>query len=313
MVKNIYVYEGKGIKKLVESYKSDSEAFRKVHDLTFAEIEPESGEITELKAALFPRYWNRGHDYDPSNPSLIKAQLDKLGKLLYESIRTSWRAYTFEHPAEKILDKDIDTRSKLAVDKLLDQLGYIRERLKLDIEAALKGDPAAKGITDIIRSYPGFTAILIHRIAHELYKQGVPYYPRELSEHIHSRTGIDIHPGAQIGDYFFIDHGTGVVIGETTKIGKWVRIYQGVTLGALSLSKRKVAELKESKVQRHPTIKDNVIIYGGAIILGGDTVIGEDSVIGGGVWITDSIPPKSKVFLETPPHQKIKNGINDHK
>jgi len=303
-----YHYNGRGVTDLAGSYKRDGAPFITSNDLKFPEIEPESGEITELKSALFPRYWNMGHRYNPSTPASIETHLSCLGKLLFESIRTSWKAYSFEHPEEKIPEDDIEKKSKYAVDSLLTKLSDIREKLKKDVEAAIQGDPAAKGYTEVIRAYPGFNAILVHRVAHELYAQGVPYYPRELSEYTHSRTGIDIHPGARIGDYFFIDHGTGVVIGETSKIGNWVRIYQGVTLGALSLSKRKVKELKESGAQRHPTIEDNVIIYSGATILGGKTVIGKGSVIGGNVWITESIPPNTKVFLETPPHQKVRNG-----
>ena len=187
----------------------------------------------------------------------------------------------------------------------MNNLGTIRDTLKCDVDAALNGDPAAQGPTEIIRSYPGFTAILLYRVAHELYQQEVPYYPRELSEYAHSKTGIDIHPGAQIGEYFFIDHGTGVVIGETAIIGNNVRIYQGVTLGARSLPKRSIGPLRESKKKRHPTIEDNVIIYAGATIVGGPTVVGKDSIIYGSVFIAKSVPEKTQVFLLPPPHQKM--------
>lgn len=162
--------------------------------------------------------------------------------------------------------------------------------MQTDIKAIFNGDPAAKSEWEVIRTYPGFYAIAIYRIAHLLLKLKVPLLPRILSEHAHSKTGIDIHPGAEIGLYFFIDHGTGVVIGETTKIGKNVKIYQGVTLGAKSISK----DLAGTK--RHPSIEDNVIIYAGATILGGDTVIGHDSIIGGNVWLTESVPPYSRVY-----------------
>jgi serine O-acetyltransferase len=299
-----YHYCGKGIERLIESYLSDKSPFITSNDLKFPEIEPDFKVISELKSVLFPRYWNRGRDYDPAKPDFLEAQLNNVGRLLFEGTKTSWIAYSSEHE-EKLSDNDIEGSSKAAVDSLLDNIGDIRDRLKLDVEAALNGDPAAKGPTEVIRSYPGFTAIQIYRIAHELYKQGVPYYPRELSEHAHSKTGIDIHPGAEIGDFFFIDHGTGVVIGETAKIGKNVRLYQSVTLGARSLPTRSIESLRESKRKRHPTIEDNVIIYAGATIVGGPTVIGKNSIIYGSVFITKSVPENRQVFLLPPPHQKI--------
>ena len=174
--------------------------------------------------------------------------------------------------------------------QLLDSIPAIRARLRMDVEAAFSGDPAAKSREEVILAYPGVEAVLIHRIAHELWEMKVPLIPRMMSEYIHGKTGIDIHPGAKIGDYFFIDHATGVVIGETTVIGDWVKIYQGVTIGALSVKK------EEAHLKRHPTIEDNVTIYAGATILGGGTVIGRGSTIGGNVWITSSIPPGSKIY-----------------
>jgi serine O-acetyltransferase len=180
--------------------------------------------------------------------------------------------------------------------RFLESLPEIRKILATDVQAAYDGDPAAKTIDEVVISYPGLLAITIHRIAHQLWIQEIPILPRMMCEYAHSLTGIDIHPGATIGPSFFIDHGTGVVIGETTLIGKRVRIYQGVTLGALSLPKEVVEELRG--VKRHPTIEDDVTIYAGATILGGQTVIGAGSVIGGSVWITHPVPPGSKVFLE---------------
>lgn len=159
-----------------------------------------------------------------------------------------------------------------------------------DGDAILEGDPAAVDTKEVIRTYPGFYAIAVYRIAHLIGELGVPYLPRILTEYAHSRTGIDIHPGARIGRRFCIDHGTGIVIGETTEIGDDVKLYQGVTLGALSVSKAM------AKRKRHPTIEDGVVIYAEATILGGKTVIGENSVIGGNVWITESVPPNSKVY-----------------
>ncbi len=172
----------------------------------------------------------------------------------------------------------------------------LRERLSHDVEAAFAGDPAAAGYDEIVVSYPSIRALAVHRIAHELYDYGVPLLPRVMSESAHDRTGIDIHPGATIGGHFFIDHGTGIVIGETSNIGDRVRLYQGVTIGAASL--RDASTLRGKK--RHPTIEDDVTIYAGATILGGDTVIGRGSVIGGSVFLTESVPPNSRVMAEAP-------------
>jgi len=182
--------------------------------------------------------------------------------------------------------------------RFVGRLVALRQMLSLDVEAALAGDPAAKGYDEIVLAYPAIRALAIHRIAHELYDYGVPLLPRIMSEYAHDRTGIDIHPGAQIGQRFFIDHGTGIVIGETAVIGDRVRLYQGVTLGATSL--RDSAAQRGRK--RHPTIEDDVTIYAGATILGGDTVIGAGSVIGGNVWLTKSVPPGARVMAEPPRH-----------
>src|SRR5690606_4849493 len=168
----------------------------------------------------------------------------------------------------------------------------LRRTLDGDVRAAYAGDPAARSVEEIVFSYPALEAITAHRIAHELYRAGVPMIPRIISEHAHSVTGIDINPGARIGERFFIDHGTGVVIGETAVIGNDVKLYQGVTLGALSVPHRE----SDAIGKRHPTIEDEVTIYSGATILGGDTVIGRGSVVGGNVWLVRSVPPGSKVF-----------------
>jgi serine O-acetyltransferase len=178
------------------------------------------------------------------------------------------------------------------------ELPRLRAILATDVKAAYEGDPAAGSYDEIIFSYPGLLAITVSRVAHILWEGGVPLIPRIMTEYAHSTTGIDIHPGAHIGPSFFIDHGTGVVIGETTEIGERVRLYQGVTLGALSLPKDAGAQLRHKK--RHPTIEDDVIIYAGATILGGNTVIGARSHIGGNVWITESVPPDTRVFMKRP-------------
>jgi serine O-acetyltransferase len=167
-----------------------------------------------------------------------------------------------------------------------------------DVQAALEGDPAAKNYDEIIFSYPGIFAIAVYRTAHQLYELGVPLIPRMMTEYAHGFTGIDIHPGAKIGKSFFIDHGTGVVVGETTEIGHRVRLYQGVTLGALSLPRDAANRFRNRK--RHPTIEDDVIIYSNATILGKDAVIGARSIIGGNVWITEKVPPDTKVLLKRP-------------
>ena len=178
------------------------------------------------------------------------------------------------------------------------EMPQLRNMLSKDVRAAYEGDPAAKSHDEIIFSYPGLYAVTVYRIAHQLHHQGITLIPRIMTENAHSLTGIDIHPGAHIGESFFIDHGTGVVVGETAVIGNRVRLYQGVTLGALSLPRDSAKALRSQK--RHPTIEDDAIIYAGATILGGDTVIGARSVIGGNVWITDSVPPDTKVFLKRP-------------
>ncbi|CAN5156814.1 serine acetyltransferase [soil metagenome] len=162
--------------------------------------------------------------------------------------------------------------------------------LNTDIQAIFNGDPAARSEFEVVRTYPGFFAISFYRLAHSLYQHNVPLIPRILTEYAHSKTGIDIHPAAQIGNYFYIDHGTGVVIGESCIIGKNVKLYQGVTLGALSVAK------SMANTKRHPTVEDGVVIYSGATILGGDTVIGHDSIIGGNVWLTKGVLPHSRVF-----------------
>ncbi|ESU28329.1 Serine O-acetyltransferase [Flavobacterium limnosediminis JC2902] len=170
------------------------------------------------------------------------------------------------------------------------KLETIHTQLEADLEAVFNFDPAAKSVSEVLIAYPGFFAITVYRLAHELWKNKVPILPRIMTEFVHSKTGIDIHPGAKIGERFFIDHGTGIVIGETSVIGNDVKIYQGVTLGALTVSKDKAA------VKRHPTIGNNVTLYANATILGGNTIIGDNAVIGGNVWITQSIPAKSLVY-----------------
>ncbi len=189
--------------------------------------------------------------------------------------------------------------AKQIVDDFVAALPEVRRLVETDVQAAYDGDPAATSRMEVVMAYPGLYAVTIHRLAHVLYKLKVPIIPRVMSELAHSKTGIDIHPGATIGERFFIDHGTGVVIGETTVIGRNVRLYQGVTLGGLSFDKDASGALVKG-LKRHPNIEDNVVIYANATILGGDTTIGHDSEIGGNVWIKESVPPNSRVYNKPP-------------
>lgn len=186
-------------------------------------------------------------------------------------------------------------------ENLFNALPFLYDQINEDITAMYEGDPAAKSRSEVIRTYPGFYAIAAYRIAHKLHTLGVHEIPRIITEHAHSRTGIDIHPAARIGQHFCIDHGTGVVIGETAVIGNHVKIYQGVTLGALSVSKA------DAEKKRHPTLEDNVVVYAGATILGGETIIGHNSIVGGNVWLTQSVPPHSKIYYQS----KMYNGNTD--
>lgn len=236
--------------------------------------------ITHLLAILFPELSEK--DYN----SFRELEID------YENIK--FQAGSILQPIGFQLP---ETPERIEY-KFFAQLPNIRQQLLQDAQAIVAGDPAATNQREVIRTYPGFFAIAVHRLAHAFYQLGVPLIPRILSEYAHNETGIDIHPGAKIGERFCIDHGTGIVIGETVEIGKDVKIYQGVTLGALSVKK----EFAQTK--RHPTIQDNVVIYAGATILGGDTVIGYDSIIGGNVWIVKSVPPKSRIYYKGHLQQK---------
>lgn len=234
---------------------------------------------------------------------LLKEVLDDL----YDQI---YRAFDHICRKEKCAGcEDCKVKAEEAVNSLMNELPNIRKMLQQDIQAAYEGDPAARSTMEIVMSYPGVFAVTIHRIAHSLYKHKVPLIPRVMSEHAHSRTGIDIHPGANIGAGFFIDHGTGVVIGETCNIGGHVKLYQGVTLGALSFDKDEEGHLIKGN-KRHPDVEDDVIIYAGATILGGKTVIGKGSVIGGNVWLIHSVPAGTKVYNKQP-SPEIKEGKHD--
>ena len=194
----------------------------------------------------------------------------------------------------------LDMDAKSIARKFVESLPEVHRLIDTDVAAAYEGDPAATSQMEVVMAYPGLYAITVHRLAHVLYSLKVPIIPRVMSELAHSKTGIDIHPGATIGERFFIDHGTGVVIGETTVIGKNVKLYQGVTLGALSFPKDESTGMLMKGHKRHPNVEDNVVIYAGATILGGDTTIGHDSEIGGNVWLKDSVPPNSRVYNKPP-------------
>lgn len=224
--------------------------------------------------------------------------LDRMSLELARSFRYEARAANGADPRALELDTQHDERARCVAIRLLENLPRIRAMLATDAAAALRGDPAARSLAEVLLSYPGMHALAIHRVAHFLYNEGVPLVPRMMAELVHSRTGIDIHPGARIGEAFFIDHGTGVVIGETTVIGNRVKLYQGVTLGALSVPAGEAGVARN--VKRHPTIEDDVTIYAGATILGGDTVIGAGSIIGGNVWLTRSVPAGTKVLFQAP-------------
>lgn len=201
-------------------------------------------------------------------------------------------------------DMNHDLNPEVIVADFLNELPYIRAAILEDAQAILNGDPAAVSLTEVIRTYPGFFAIAVYRLAHKFCQLGVPLMPRILSEHAHGKTGIEIHPGARIGARFCIDHGTGVVIGETVIIGDDVKMYQGVTLGALSVKK------EMAKIKRHPTIGDRVVIYAGATILGGKTTVGHDSIIGGNVWLTKSVPPHSVLYYKRPTQKQESPIVN---
>ncbi len=260
--------------------------------------------LRRLIAALFPGC----HETQPVAAGGLERHLHERLAAVAEDLSCQV-ARAFEYEARINGGADVEAcarRADAAVARLLDALPEVQRMLHMDIEAGYEGDPAARSTMEVVMSYPGFFAIAVHRIAHILYREGVPLVPRVMSEHAHSLTGIDIHPGAAIGPAFFIDHGTGVVIGETAVIGARVKLYQGVTLGAMSFPKDDQGRLIKG-IKRHPNVGDDVIIYAGATILGGDTTIGEHSVIGGNVWLTHSVPPYSTVYNRQP-RPLIKNA-----
>lgn len=251
--------------------------------------------LDDLVSVVFPGYFNWEQLDGLTARYLVGARCARILRRMEEVAGRALSA-TCSNAAARGAEEIAAQANAHAVD-LLSAIPAIRELLASDVQAALAGDPAACNDAEIIMSYPGVAAIAVHRIAHHMYVRRVPLLPRMMSELVHSRTGIDIHPGATIGKSFFIDHGTGVVIGETCRIGTRVKLYQGVTLGAHSVKSR---ESTPPRAQRHPTIEDDVTVYAGATILGGDTVIGRGSTIGGNVWLTRSVPAGTTVVLDTP-------------
>ena len=247
--------------------------------------------VRDLRSVIFPGYF--GED---TAARLFPEQFTAfLLNDFYDRLKSQVEI-AFLYADQDIQKEEACARAEAICDDFFEKLPEVQKKLLKDVQAGFDGDPAAKSKEEIIFSYPGLFAIYVYRLAHILYMEKVPYIPRIMTEYAHGKTGIDINPGATIGDYFFIDHGTGVVIGETTEIGKNVKLYQGVTLGALST--RQGQQLAD--VKRHPTIGDNVTIYSNSTVLGGETVIGENTIIGGNTFITSSIPANTKVSAKSP-------------
>lgn len=257
------------------------------------------GLIKDLRSLLFPRYFSEGFVAAGKPEYFIGQLLTRIEDTLRREVR---EALLFREPV--MLHEELNGQVEHIVTTFVSKLPEIQRVLLTDVQAAFDGDPAAQSKEEIIFSYPGFFAIFVYRLSHELYVLDVPLIPRIMSEYAHVKSGVDINAGAEIDEYFFVDHATGVVIGETTKIGKHVKIYQGVTLGALSTR----AGQGLRGVKRHPTIEDNVTIYSNASVLGGETVIGEGSVIAGSVFVTSSVPKNARVSLA---NQEINVHIAD--
>ena len=262
--------------------------------------------LTDLMDVLYPGFGRRQNLHIGNVEYHVGDLIDGLhDKLTQQIVRTLRHEYCRETPAA-----DFEGLAQQKTLEFLQRLPDVRMMLELDVQAAYEGDPAAKGCYEIIFCYPGLEAVTVYRLAHELLILGVPLIPRMMSEHAHSKTGIDIHPGARIGPGFFIDHGTGVVIGETCDIGTNVKLYQGVTLGALSFPRDAAGNIIRG-MKRHPTLEDDVVVYANATILGGDTVIGHHAVIGSNVWLTNSVDPYTVVSLEKPSLRMKGPGTRD--
>jgi serine O-acetyltransferase len=283
------------IEKILDTYQDD-QGINHIEGPNLRGREAVEEIVVDLLNVIFPGYYEK-----------LEISREEMSLYIWERIVSTYHNLSREitkslktiAEMEKKTDDELTT---IAVQKTLAfllRLPHVRKKLTGDVGAAYDGDPAAKSFDEIILCYPGLAAIAVYRVAHELYMLEIPLIPRIMAEFAHSKTGIDIHPGASIGDNFFIDHGTGVVIGETSVIGNAVRIYQGVTLGALSFKKDKDGRVMKGG-KRHPTIDDNVVIYAGATILGGETVVGKNSIIGGNVWLLESVPPNTTITHQSP-------------
>jgi len=273
----------------------DEQGINHLDDSTMPQRDEVLAILEQILEILFPGYTGRHMIDRPGLEFTVGTMVNEIVNRLAEQ---ATRAFGYRCKLECCEGCDCLKMAEDASITLMERLPAIREVLKTDVAAALDGDPAAKSTDEVVIAYPGLRAIAVHRVAHELYCSGVPLIPRVMGEYAHTSTGIDIHPGATIGHRFFIDHGTGVVIGETTVIGDNVKLYQGVTLGALSFPKDGDGRLIKGQ-KRHPNIEDNVTIYAGATLLG-DITIGHDSVIGGNVWLTESTAPYTKVTIAPP-------------
>jgi serine O-acetyltransferase len=264
--------------------------------------------LADLREILYPGYGRRQNLHLGNVAYHVGDLIDSLHDRLAQQTARAFR-HDCKAPDH---ETDFTARAQEIVLRFLETIPELRHTLAEDVQAAYDGDPAAKGLVEIVFCYPGVAAISIYRMAHELHRLGVPLLPRMMTEYAHAKTGIDIHPGATIGRRFFIDHGTGVVIGETTEIGDGVKLYQGVTLGALSFPKDETGQIVRD-AKRHPTIEDEVVIYANATILGGKTVIGHHAVIGSSAWITRSIAPYTTVTIEDPRHRyrESNDGLSD--
>lgn len=291
MPENYEMLETSSIRGILGHYKKENFFINKTDDEVEIDVVLVQGLIEKFFRILFPGYFREREykvsDFENYISVLCREVMLVLNKQIFLALKK------LPENAEAAEEK-LRERARLVTHEFFDRIPRVREYLESDLQAAYDGDPAAFDKTEIILSYPGFFAIAVNRLAHELFVLGVPLIPRIMTEYAHNRTGIDIHPGATLGKYFFIDHGTGIVIGETTVIGEHVKVYQGVTLGALSTNGGQ--QLKG--VKRHPTIEDNVTIYSGASILGGDTVIGKNSVIGGNTFVTKSVASETVVSIK---------------
>ena len=294
---------------LLHHYESGPQVMQHLDSYELPSFEEVARIVARCRALIFPGWVGKSlaRTTRTELADLVAQRIDEvrhsLRRQLYRGLHHKRQSEQGDHDPDCAI---CDRRARDITTTFLRGLVPLRDLIATDVQAAYDGDPAATGIDEVISCYPGVYAITVYRIAHFLLTAGAPIIPRMMTELAHEKTGIDIHPGATIGESFFIDHGTGVVIGETSVIGKSVRIYQGVTLGALTVPSGAQRPLPDSK--RHPTIEDEVVIYAGATILGGETVIGRGAVIGGNCWVTASVPPRGKVTQSPRARSRSENG-----